>query len=53
MYNVTAGRLCRDGDAWKESHSFGPDDLLVLAFGRQKAYSWIGEQRRLENESQD
>jgi hypothetical protein len=30
-YNVTFGRLYRDGKAWKQTDSFGRDDLLLLA----------------------
>ena len=30
-YNVTFSRLYKDGDQWKSTHSFGRNDLLVLA----------------------
>ncbi len=40
-YNVTVSRLYKDGDTWKESHSFGHDDLPVLALACQEAYFWI------------
>jgi hypothetical protein len=31
-YNVTFGRLFKDGETWKQTESFGRDDLPVLAF---------------------
>ena len=31
MYNVTLSRMYRDGDLWKDSQSFGYDDLMNLA----------------------
>ena len=45
MYNVTVARLYKDGDDWKESHSFGQDDLLVLAKALHDAYSIIHTHR--------
>ena len=30
-YNVTFSRLYKEGDQWKSTHSFGRNDLLVLA----------------------
>ena len=30
-HNVTFARLYKDGDQWKSTHSFGRNDLLVLA----------------------
>jgi hypothetical protein len=30
-HNVTVARLYKDDDEWKQSESFGRDDLLVLA----------------------
>ena len=31
-YNVTVSRLYKDGNDWKQTESFGRDDLPVLAF---------------------
>ena len=31
MYNVTVTRAYRDGEAWRDSHSFGYDDLMNVA----------------------
>lgn len=44
MFNVTVSRLYREGESWKESHSFGQDDLPVLALALQDAYFWIHNQ---------
>ena len=43
-YNVTLGRLYKDGDQWKDSTSFGRDDLLVVAKVAEAACSWIYQQ---------
>jgi hypothetical protein len=44
-YNVTAARLYKDGDDWKETFSFGRDDLLLLAKALNHAHTWIYEQK--------
>lgn len=44
MFNVTVSRLYREGESWKETHSFGHDDLPVLALALQDAYFWIRSQ---------
>lgn len=48
--NVTVARSYKDGDQWKESASFGYEDLLPLAKCLDLAHSWIHDAR--ENESQ-
>ena len=40
-HNVTFTRLYRDGDAWKDSASFGRDDLPLLEKVADMAHSWI------------
>jgi hypothetical protein len=40
-YSVTPSRSYRQGDQWKESDSFGEDDLLPLAKLLDEAHSWI------------
>lgn len=42
-HNVTVSRLYKDGDQWKETTSFGRDDLLVVAKIADGANSWIYE----------
>ena len=44
LYNVTVKRIYKDGDEWKESTSFGRDDLLPLAKLADLAHSWIIDQ---------
>jgi len=45
VYNVTFSRSYRDGDTWKETGSFGRDDLLLLAKLADEAHTWICQQR--------
>lgn len=40
-HNVTVSRLYKDGDEWKQTESFGRDDLLLLAKVVDEAHSWI------------
>jgi hypothetical protein len=44
MFNVTFQRAYKDGDAWKNSGSFGRRDLLVVALIAARAFEWIGSQ---------
>jgi hypothetical protein len=41
MYDVQVTRSYRDGDTWRDSHSFGYDDLLVVAKLMYDAHSAI------------
>jgi hypothetical protein len=46
IYNVTFSRSYKDGENnWKDSTSFGADDLLVLAKAADEAHTWICRQR--------
>jgi hypothetical protein len=45
MYNVTLSRSYKDGNAWKDSTSFGLDDLLELAKAANEAHTWIWAQK--------
>jgi len=47
-YNVTFGRLYKDGDEWLSTDSYGRDDLLVLAKVADFAHTWIHEQSQEE-----
>ena len=40
-HNVTFSRIYKDGNDWKDSTSFGRDDLLVLAKVADQANTWI------------
>ena len=40
-HNVTLSRLYKDGDDWKDSTSFGRDDLPLVAKVVDLAHTWI------------
>jgi hypothetical protein len=40
-YSVTMSRSYKQGEEWKQSDSFGSDDLLLLAKLLDQAHSWI------------
>jgi hypothetical protein len=44
-FNVTFTRLYRDADGWKNSESFGRDDLPLLAKLADQAHTWIYDQK--------
>lgn len=48
-HNVTFCRIYKDGDEWKDSDSFGRDDLLLLAKLADKVHTWIYEQAAAGN----
>lgn len=43
-HNVTLSRLYKDGEEWKDSTSFGRDDLPLVGKVADLAHSWIFEQ---------
>jgi len=46
-HNVTVTRLYRDGEQWRDSASFGRDDLPLVSKVCDHAHSWIfGESAR-------
>ncbi len=46
VFNVTFQRAYKDGDAWKNSTSFGRNNLLVVSLIAARAFEWIGSQPR-------
>jgi len=40
-HNVTITRLYKDGENWKDSSSFGRDDLPLVAKVADMAHTWI------------
>lgn len=44
MFNVTFQRTYKDGEALKNSGSFGRRDLLVIALIASRAFEWIANQ---------
>lgn len=49
-HNVTVARIYKDGDDWKESSSFGRDDLLAVAEVTRQAWCWIHEKSQREQQ---
>jgi hypothetical protein len=52
MYSVTFTRSYKDGNDWKDSSSFGPDDLLTLAKIATDAHTFIYQNRSREGADQ-
>lgn len=52
MYNVTVARSYRNGEEWRDSHSFGYDDLMNLAKVLSDAHTFITAYRDKELERQ-
>ena len=42
-HNVTVSRLFKDDEGWKQTESFGRDDLLLVAKVIDQAHTWIFE----------
>jgi hypothetical protein len=53
MFNVTISRLWKDGSQWKDSTSFGRDDLLLVAKVADMAHTWILMQNQDQNGSEN
>lgn len=43
-FNVTVSRIYKDGEEWKQTESFGRDDLQLLAKVVDLAHTWIFQQ---------
>ena len=43
-HNVTFQRIYKDGDEWRQSESFGRDDLPLVMKVADLAHTWIYEQ---------
>jgi hypothetical protein len=50
-HNVTLARLYKDGDQWKESTSFGRDDLPVVQEVARDAFRWIYANSQIKREA--
>ena len=50
-HNVTFSRLYHDGEQWKDSSSFGRDDLPLLAKVADQVHSWIYQQTQSQSQS--
>ena len=51
-HNVTLSRLYKDGDEWKDSSSFGRDDLPLVAKVADQVHSWIFSQSNGQSNGQ-
>jgi len=47
-YSVTPSRIYKVGDNWKQTDSFGRDDLLTTAKALELAHAWIFTQTKPE-----
>ena len=53
-FNVTVARLYKDNDEWKDTSSFGRDDLPIVNKAIDMAYGWIlRRERKLELEQRE
>jgi len=50
-YSATPSRSFKQGESWKESDSFGFDDLLALAKLLDQAHSWIQDKQQAERQA--
>ncbi len=53
VFNVTISRLWKDGSQWRDSASFGRDDLPLVAKVADRVHSWIFDQAQGQNGSQN
>ena len=51
-YSVTPSRSYKQGEEWKDSDSFGEDDLLLVSKLVDQAHSWIMAQRQAQPSQQ-
>lgn len=51
-HNVTITRLYRSGDVWKDTTSFGRDDLPLVAKAADIAHTWIFRQANERNDGE-
>ena len=53
MFNVNINRLYKDGNQWKDSASFGRDDLPLVAKIADMVHTWIFQQNQEQHGSHD
>ena len=49
-HNVTVCRIYKAGDEWKESSSFGRDEIPLLAKVLDQAHTWMFENSKAKSE---
>ena len=47
MFNVTFQRAYKEGETWKNSTSFGQNNLLLLSLLAARAFEWIAAQPKV------
>ncbi len=47
-YSVTCRRRYKDGEEWKDTHSYGEDDVLRVSNLFDLAYAWILQQKQAD-----
>ncbi len=52
-YNTTFSRSYKDGEEWKNSDSFGRDDLLALGEAARLAFHWIHQQSKAASDEKE
>ena len=52
-HNVTFTRLYHDGEQWKDSGSFGRDELPLIAKVADQVHTWLYQQNQSRPESPD
>ena len=52
-HNVTVARIYKDGEDWKESTSFGRDDLPLLQEVLHEAWKWIYDEGSSQQRQRD
>ena len=50
-HNVSISRLYKDGNDWRDSSSFGREDLLLVGKVADEAHSWIHRNGNGSNEA--
>src|SRR5882757_1876352 len=50
MFNTTVSRSYKDGDDWKESGSFGYDDVLIVAELLRNCHGFISREMAKQND---
>jgi hypothetical protein len=49
---VTFARLYRDGEQWKDSSSFGREDLPLVAKVADQVHTWIYQQSQSQSRTE-
>jgi hypothetical protein len=53
FYTATPSRSYKQGEEWKETNSYGPDEILRLAKLLDQAHTWIVQQQAARHKQAD